>query len=105
MPNVTQQNPYHDKLAQILSQQVSADFDNFSMEETSEEVILHVHIPKSFFVKQIKPQKNTQEKQLSERAKKILEFSGCWADDEATKQFSTQAIAERRQANSRDRYL
>ncbi len=103
MPNVTQQIPYHDKLTQILSQQVLADFDNFSMEETSEDYVLH--IPKSFFVKQIKLQKNTQEKQLSERAKKILEFSGCWVDDEATEQFSTQAIAERRQASSRDRYL
>ncbi len=57
MQNVTQQNPYHDKLAQILSQQVLSDFDNlaqnFSMEETNEELVLHVRIPKSFLVKDI----------------------------------------------------
>ncbi len=57
MQNVTQQNPYHDKLAQILSQQVLADFDNFaknlSMEETNEELVLHVRIPKSFLTKDI----------------------------------------------------
>ncbi len=54
MPNITQKSPYHDKLAQILSQRVLADIDNFadnfSVEETKEEFVLH--IPQSFFIKQ-----------------------------------------------------
>ncbi len=57
MPNLAQQNSYHDTLAQILSQQVLANFDNLaknlSMEETNEELVLHVRIPKSFLAKDI----------------------------------------------------
>ncbi len=65
MPNITQQSPYHDKLAQILSQQVLADFDNladnFSVEETNEELILNLHLPKSFFSKQSREQQAIDE--------------------------------------------
>ncbi len=79
MPNITQQNPYHDKLAQILSQQVLADFDNFSMEETSEDYVLH--IPKSFFISQ-KIAQTTDDKttvelmSLTEKREKFAQLAG-----------------------------
>ncbi len=88
MPNITQQNPYHDKLAQILSQRVLADFDNFSMEETSEDYVLH--IPKSFFISQ-KIEQPTNDKTtvelvtFAEKREKFAQLAGSCSGDLPTR--------------------
>ncbi len=84
MQTVIQQNPYHDKLAQILSQQVLADFENFSMEETSEDYVLH--IPKSFFISQ-KIEQPTNDKtavelmSFAEKREKFAQLAGSCSGD------------------------
>lgn len=72
-----------DRHTQALSKQALATYfltstEKLQVEETAEEFMLH--IPKLSFAEQ---QSNTTDNgNLSDRALKILEFAGCWVDED-----------------------
>ncbi len=101
---------------QILSNQVLAEYFLHSDENVQLEKIdngFFVQIPDFVVMEQLINQtnrKNISDKKLSANALKILEFAGCWVDDNEEKEeddeyFSSQSIALRREKGLRDRYL